>query len=992
MKRWLVLGAAVSFTACNPDIPVTPDQSSKYSVAEFDPPAVVPTPNDLAFLDANFHPDTHLHVPSPPGTSDAQKEFNDDYLNLLDGFPMETPASVLLSRGVNPATVNPGTVRLVDITNPSLPVPITTASYSVSAVSDAGPAQILTITPDGGIWTRGHRYAVAVIGIADGGATGVKGAQGETVIGSSTWALVSSPDALVNCDGGTCKPTTSAIPTTEKDPKAQVAQQLAIAEQLEALRLSYAPLISALSSAPPPAGVPRGDIAVVWTFTITSAAEVTFDPAHNIIPFPNDLLNPTGKQVALPVPPDAGALTQLYEGLNTLDGFSTTAPIVSEFGLATGPLMQGTLANDPSNIGLGLGKPFNFFVARSPDGGTTPQPLAAHSCLSCPQTGSPTLLDGGVKPDTLAIIPDLPLTERTTYGAYVTTDMKDSSSKNVIPTAAFALFRSSKPLVDSNNKSTVSALSDDVAQQLERARAGYQDFFTGLAAQGLPRKKVALAWVFTTQSTVSALARLHAAPSVAPGLPFAPVYVTGAYSAQIKSALAGMGIVTTNIGTIYIGGIVDLFALTGETGTFQPNLAGAVPRVIPFIMTTPVSAAPASGYPVTIFGHGLTGNRKNGYAIANALGFAGQAMIAIDVPWHGDRNTCTGFGAYLDAASGSPPGTFSDDAACATGGTCSNGRCLKASGASACVANDPGANGDAACQIQDQGACLPSNKCEGSTFGTSALGGQVPVSGWNLLNLSNLFATRDNFRQQVISHGQLARVILGTGGTSLGARSVALDPTKISYAGQSLGGILGTLYTSVAPEIGNAVLNVPGADLVLILLTSPAFAAQQDAFIAGLAAQGIEQNSPLYDQFLGIAKWILDPADPGNAGYYVAHGANFPPPLPNIGGNRRAFIQWIVGDGVVPNALTTELARAASGEPTQTGIKDQVGNLWMYQFNGTSTPYSFNLNNVAACERHGFLLKPPSATCGGAPSADGVTLTGNAQTQAVGFISGAAPF
>lgn len=790
----------------------------------------------------------------------------------------------------------------------------------------------------------------------------------------------------MTCDAGACRAATSAIPTTEKDPAAQVAQQLAIAQQLEALRLLYAPLLAALSGG----GVARADIAVLWTFQITSAAEVTFDPP-NVIPFPNDIVNPTGNQVALPVPPDAGLLTQLYEGLNTLDGFSNTAPIVSENGAATGPLMQGTLASDPANIGLGLGKPFNFFVARSPDGGTTPQPLAVHSCLSCPQTGSPTLLDGGVKPDTLAIIPDLPLTERTTYGAYITTDMKDSSSKAVIPTAAFALFRSSKPLFE-NNKSTVSLLSDALAQQLEAARAGYEDFFNGLASGGLPRKKIALAWAFTTQSTVSALAQLHAAPSVAPGLPFAPVYVTGAYSAQIKAGLGALGVPTGNIGTIYIGGIVDLFALTGETGTFQPNLAGAEPRVIPFIMTTPATAAPASGYPITIFGHGFTGNRTNGYAIANSLAAAGEAMIAIDAAWHGDRNTCTGFGAYLDAASHSPPGTFSDDAACATGGTCSNGRCVKATGASACVTGDPGANGDAACQIQNQGACLTGNKCEGSTFAGSALGGQVPVSGWNLLNISNLFATRDNLRQQVISHGQLARVIAGTGGTSLGARSVALNATKISYAGQSLGGILGTLYTSVAPEIGNAVLNVPGADLELIFLTSPAFDAQKKAFIAGLAAQGIEQDSPLYDQFLGIAKWILDPADPGNAGYYLSHGANFAPPLPNIGANRRAFIQWIVGDQVVPNAPTTELARAASGNPNETGIKSQVGNLWMYQFNGTSTPFSFNTTNVPACERHGFLLKPPSATCGGAPSADGLQLTTNAQTQAVGFIAGAAPF
>lgn len=148
MKRWLVLGAAVSFTACSPDIPVNPDQSSKYSTAEFDPATgVVPSPNDLAFLDANGNLDTHLHVPSPPGTSDAQKEFNDDYLNLLDGFPMESTASVLFTRPIDLSGVNAGTVRVLDITNPLQPTPITTASYSVSDSTNG--QQFLNITPEG---------------------------------------------------------------------------------------------------------------------------------------------------------------------------------------------------------------------------------------------------------------------------------------------------------------------------------------------------------------------------------------------------------------------------------------------------------------------------------------------------------------------------------------------------------------------------------------------------------------------------------------------------------------------------------------------------------------------------------------------------------------------------------------------------------------------------------------------------------------------------
>ena len=121
----------------------------------------------------------------------------------------------------------------------------------------------------------------------------------------------------------------------------------------------------------------------------------------------------------------------------------------------------------------------------------------------------------------------------------------------------------------------------------------------------------------------------------------------------------------------------------------------------------------------------------------------------------------------------------------------------------------------------------------------------------------------------------------------------------------------------MAPEVGNTVLNVAGSDWVLNLLTSPSFAAQKKAFIDGLAAQGIAQNSPTYDQFLGIAKWIIDPADPVNAAYYLTHSAKLPAPLPpNINpASRRAFIQWILDDQVVVNLSTVELVNAGIRRP-----------------------------------------------------------------------------
>jgi hypothetical protein len=676
-------------------------------------------------------------------------------------------------------------------------------------------------------------------------------------------------------------------------------------------------------------------------------------------------------------------LTQLYQGLNTLDGFSLTAPIVSENGDGVGPLLQGKLSS--IQFPVGAASPINFLqVPGSSSGADAGIPLKVVACVNCagitdtlPDGGPILLPDGGPKPETLEIVPQLPLTERTQYAAYITTDLKDTSSKNVIPTAAFALTRSSAPLVDSNGKSTVSLLTDHQAQQLEPLRAGLKPLFETLASSGLPRKKIALGWAFTTQSTVSTLSQLHAAPTIA-NVPATPLWVADV-TAQVVPVLDARGIPHAAVSAFWAGEIYDLFALS--TGHFTPGLADAIPKKMPFVMVVPASAEPAGGYPVTIFGHGIFGDKTNVYAIANTLASIGHVAIAIDEPWHGDRNTCIGFGAFLNRATGQT--TFTDKIACSNPGnqTCNAaGRCQLADQSSAANCTFASPTSDLGCLALGQGACAPDNKCEGTGAGFATSVGGVPVSGWNLLNLVDFFATRDNIRQQVISHAQLARVIATAGpagiGPTGGSTTIRLDPTKISFVSQSVGSFLGSLYTAVAPEVGSTVLNVAGSDWILNLFTSPTFVPLRDAFIAGLAAQGIPKDSPTYDTFLGIAKWIIDPADPVNAGYYLTHSAKLPAPLPpNINpATRRAFVQWILDDQWVVNPGTVELVDAS------------IGSLASDPTRIATPPF---------CDRHGFLLQPSDGVCtspAGPPTPAGSALTAAGQGQVATFLSGAAPF
>ena len=88
---------------------------------------------------------------------------------------------------------------------------------------------------------------------------------------------------------------------------------------------------------------------------------MTFDPAGGVIPFPNDLLLSAAGKVALPDPATGGPLdcspaamatasatAQLYCGLNTLDGFSTTVAPISENSPTLPALAQATLDPAPA--------------------------------------------------------------------------------------------------------------------------------------------------------------------------------------------------------------------------------------------------------------------------------------------------------------------------------------------------------------------------------------------------------------------------------------------------------------------------------------------------------------------------------------------------------------------------------------------------------------------------------------------------------------------
>jgi hypothetical protein len=971
MKRVLALGTlAAAFVACNPDIPQS--IATSYVTALFDPAnSNVPTPNLLATGSNGL-----LNVPKGPNTSAAQSDFV-DFLNTLDGFPEDTPGKATFDSALAAGSVNTNSVLVVDLITG---MRLTGAKPVYSATpGSSGPQSQISILPPATGWPSSHLIGVALIAIdltqphaAD--QPSLAGAQGANVVGSATWGLVRSKNSLLTCttvylpDGSInpdCRPTVSVIPSTEHDPALRIQDQTRTAAQLEQLRLLYLTFLDNLESQ----GIPRENVALAWNFKVTSRPQVPFDLANSVIPFPNDILRPPvtdggTRHVALPPPnvpplPDGGTpdIVKLYAGLNTLDGFSTTAPIVSVFNADT----VGSLSNQ-SKIDAGSLLPAGTGFVRL--GGAPAHPATAVAVKTCLDCASSPLPDGGIPdhPQRLQFVPSAPLDERSQYGVFITTNVTDTQGKKVIPSSAFVLLRSANRLYDGTH-STVDFISDADAQLLEQIRFGMMDFIEAVAASVGGRSNIALAWAFTTQSETSTLVTLRQLPQGLPAATANPLFMEDVTGTPLQP-LCPAG--CPHIANFVVGEIVTPFLLTGPGGVFNSNPAGASSRNIPFLLTLPTGAIPTNGYPVVIFGHGLTRARTDMLAIADALAQGGFAAIGIDAVWHGERTTCTD--SHMVLPSGAP-----DDGACADpiNQMCdaTSGRCISRNRVSptGCMFGTPSA--DKTCFDAKEGFCFGDNHCENGDYARAPATSipSVPrISGWNLLTLGNLFATRDNFRQQVIDLSQLARVLENnaTSAPTFNAQLMAatgttkeIDGTSIHYVGQSLGGIMGTLYTSVATDVHRVVLNAAGGDYTDILLNaqSDQFKAIRAQFLATLAGEvpPLTPGTIGFDTFFGIADWILDPADPRNMAYSTM---NLSTPLPD---NRKVFVQYISDDQTIPNTATAKLITAGQRPPKQ---------LDCFKF----TPLE---SELAGPDRHGFLLNGLN-----------MTVTGQAQTQVVTFL------
>lgn len=556
-----------------------------------------------------------------------------------------------------------------------------------------------------------------------------------------------------------------------------------------------------------------------------------FDPSNGIIPFPHNILFNGSEDGTLNIPvtnPDNPADPTL--ALNTLDGFSTLTPWTTSFSNALNPAT--VLPGQTVRL---------FQVETSPQGAVirVVKELIGQTEFTAlvPSTDSSQM--------TLVIVPLQPLQAQTTYMAVLTHDIHSISGGTSIADITFGFLKHPAPLITANGSSVFPTLTSEQAQSLEPLRQLTQTMLAAASTQGIPASAITLAWTATTQSIVPALRQVRDNATAAP----AALANTG----QTTATLGLAGAAQIVIGQITVPYFLDInnplnswWQAAGNTHLtrLNPTPIASGTLTIPMLVTVPNSELlgiprPAAGWPIVIFQHGITRNRMDLLAVADSLAQAGFAAIAIDNPLHGLTDpTDPKTGAFH--ASNTP---FPNDQEPTFDLDLANN-----------ASHEPGADG------------LPD------------------PSGLHFYSPARLLNSRDNVRQGVANLFTLSKTI-----ASLRLDGIPLfNERALYFAGHSLGGMIGTIFTALQPNIKAVSLAMPGGGIAKLLSGSPTFGPSIDA---GLAQNGLIRGTAQYEQFFVAGQTAIDAGDPIN---YASLALN-PPPL--------HLIEIVGGAGSLPDQV-----------------------------------------------------------------------------------------
>jgi len=637
-----------------------------------------------------------------------------------------------------------------------------------------------------------------------------------------------------------------------------------------------------------PAQLPQSGVA---KFNIDLAASILD------VPYPYDLYfrtaaEPVDGTLALPSLPWRSAA--MRAALNSQDGWSTTASLTTGFSLpinaasisgssvkiiklwldpttkapATNPAFLPTGATNPIAGVLTYGTDFTAEV--SPDVDSAGKILRITPLKPLDFSTGPAVNDSG---------PNIGKVLNVGYLVVLTDGLR---AIDLSPMGADALYASFK-----SAPADCSSVTDSTLRQLcllTKAHLGIAQ-----AATGTSPESVILTWSFSTQSIDDVLDVVSKIATPQQTL----IVPTGLNTKQANAALRGKA-------DIYVGSTVLPYYLTPPaTPTdsaailtkfwtaagpsqvpgidpssrnltmFNPVPAKVANVTVPMVVSIPNATStcpgkPANGWPVAIVQHGITRNRSDALAMADSYADACFIVAAIDLPLHGITDTANPL--YCDATKpqciGATERTFNVD--------------------------------------------LVNN-----TTGAAGPDGKVDSSGAHWINLTSPATSRDNLRQGEADLIQFTKSVAGLAippGTPAPAGPVGIDATRISFVGQSLGGIVGGSHIHFTNDLRTATLESPGGVLTKLLLDSETFGPRIKAGVSGSLAI----DSYNYNLFFRDFQAVADSGDPIN---HIKDAVAMHP----------VHLFMVLNDKVVPNSSTERLIAQGSMRKLQDLGPNAVG-------------------------------------------------------------------
>lgn len=634
-------------------------------------------------------------------------------------------------------------------------------------------------------------------------------------------------------------------------------------------------------------------------FEVNTDFRASFDPLNGIAPYPNDILGflaapDTDGTLNLLTgdadPPTFGQL--LASQVNKLDGFSTFGRLTANFSEAVD---ESSLSNPgavtfvevvldpPTKATIGVvgvlvpGVDYNVALAPDVDAGGETVEISMIKPLN-PKSGYLLILTNSITDASgTAAVPD------TTYqnikdalAAGVTLpDPTDDLLKQFIGAhlaIAGALGISSESVVVTASYSTLST-TDALESVNASATAQFISVEQAFTPIDLPQPDGSIlpAGTPVTTGIVLALQGVDSQcdPTAAFPLPGCGIVYSGAINLPYYLEPPADQNDPIAVTSIWEGtpGLNPLDPDSITLSRFNPVPNKKFDQLAPVIMAVPGPnsdyvlagfSRPPTGWPTLVFLHGVTRNRLDMFALAEAWNNAGFAVIAIDQVLHG------------------------------------------------ITATDPAVDPTALFRVPGvEERTFDLDLVQNDNPGDATPDGLIDGSGISFLNPGpdRLLPTGDHFRQSAADIIHVIRTVpvIDLDGDGAGD----LDGSRVHYAGHSLGALVGNLVIGVNSDLASATLANTGGCLSCGLFESPTFEATLGAgLVAALGAPfpdglAIEPDTTAFNNYLRDGQNLADAGDALN-GALAWSGSQLVP----------AHLFVVQGDAVVPESMFNRVALA----------------------------------------------------------------------------------